>query len=376
MKRTIATLTAVVVAGSLVAACSRADADTADTTIAATTTEPAATTTASTTTTSTSTTTTSTSTTTSTTTIPPTTTTTLPPIDRMPLTGTPIDDLALIPDRPALVVKMPNNRQALPQTGLNEADIVFEEIINDNLTRFASVFHSQGSTPVGPIRSGRFQDIDMLLAFNRPLFAWSGGNDSVEAAIDASNLIDIGPGKGNGYYRRSGRGGAPHNFFADSTEALWANTPPEYEVPDVVFPYLRPEEPVTGDPATTINVTLDSIDAEWRYDAESGRYYRWQEGSPHPTELTGQVWADNVVVFVADYTPNPADGTPNAATIGNNPVYIFTGGTVREGIWLRFAQTDPYAFYDNLDDGNELGLQAGRTWVEIPRNVDGVVTWS
>ncbi|MGA0218911.1 MAG: DUF3048 domain-containing protein, partial [Ilumatobacteraceae bacterium] len=95
---------------------------------------------------------------------------------RMPLTGTPLESADEIPNRPALAVKMPNNPQALPQTGLNEADVVFEEIINDGITRFAAVFHSQGSDPVGPIRSGRAQDVDILSNLNSPLFAWSGGN--------------------------------------------------------------------------------------------------------------------------------------------------------------------------------------------------------
>ena len=64
---------------------------------------------------------------------------------RMPLTGRPLVSVGDIPDRPALAVKMPNNRKAMPQTGLNEADIVFEQIINDGVTRFVAVFHSQGS---------------------------------------------------------------------------------------------------------------------------------------------------------------------------------------------------------------------------------------
>src|SRR5690606_17075522 len=84
-----------------------------------------------------------------------TTTTTEPPT--WPLTG------AGVPEQPALVVKV-DNVDAEPQAGLNQADIVFEEIVEGRATRFAAVFNSQEANPVGPIRSGRTQDVDLLLS--------------------------------------------------------------------------------------------------------------------------------------------------------------------------------------------------------------------
>ena len=121
------------------------------------------------------------------TTIPETTTTTIPVV-RNPLTGAPAADESIL-NRPALVVKIDNHPRARPQWGLNQADIVFEENV-EQLTRFAAVFHSQGSDPVGPIRSGRQQDIDLLGSLNHPLFAWSGGNQQVTSAIRKSWLLN------------------------------------------------------------------------------------------------------------------------------------------------------------------------------------------
>jgi hypothetical protein len=107
---------------------------------------------------------------------------------------------------------------------------------------------------------------------------------------------------------------------------------------------------------------------------------RFQSGSEHLTENSGQVSTENVVVMAANYLQSPIDAnTPDAQMLGVNPVYIFTGGTVRTGVWLRWASTDRYAFYENLDDPNnlnELRLQPGRTWIELPRTVDGTITWS
>ena len=150
-RRTIA----VVLVLATLAACSSGDAAEPTTTRAnpttTSTTTPASTTTVARSTTTTTSSTTSTS-----------TTTTLPEVLRMPLTGEPVSSADQIPARSALVVKIDNHPRARPQSGLNNADIVFEEIVEGTLTRFAAVVHSLDADPVGPIRSGRSQDVDML----------------------------------------------------------------------------------------------------------------------------------------------------------------------------------------------------------------------
>ena len=72
-----------------------------------------------------------------------------------------------------MVVKI-DNVDAEPQSGLNQGDIVYEEIVEGRATRFAAVFNSKESNPVGPIRSGRTQDINLLGNLNDPVFVWSG----------------------------------------------------------------------------------------------------------------------------------------------------------------------------------------------------------
>jgi hypothetical protein len=313
-----------------------------------------------------------TTTTVPTSTIPVVTTTTIPDRLRMPLTGQPLASISEIPNRPALAVKIPVNGR--PHAALNEADIVFEQIINDNFTRFAAVFHSTDAEVVGPIRSGRSQDVNLLEAFDEPLFAWSGGNPGVTQLIRNSALNDLSAVFTSGYYRRSGRSN-PNDLYS-STDALWAQTPEDFNVPPVVFPYLRNGEALTGDPAENIEVTLDDIDVRWEYDDDSGRYFRWQNGSQHDTEAHGQVWADNLVVMFTNYSSSSIDGNPEAQTLGSNPVFVFSGGTVRTGVWLRFLPEDGFAFFDNIDDLNPIGLVPGRTWAELPRNRDDVLVWS
>lgn len=364
-----APLASVLVAGLALAACSGGD-DTADTTVAATAPD------------------TTVAPTTAATTVPGSTVastsapaTTVPDVLRMPLTGEPIEDASEIPDRPALVVKVPTYpSSARPQAGLNKADIVFETIINDNVTRLIAVFHSDGTgeNPVGPIRSGRAQDISLLAMLNTPLMAWSGGNASVTRAFEdaaaAGTLVSLNHVRGSTdlYFRRSGKS-SPNNLYSN-TDLLWSAAPDDAEPPHTVFPYLTPGTEPTGDPAEVIDVMLDSTDVRWEYDAETGTYLRWQDGSQHNTEDSGQVVADNVVVMLMDYGVNRFDGNPDMQAYGSNPVLIFSKGTVRTGVWLRFGPDDGYGFYDNVEDLNELGLTPGNTWVEFPRNQAGVVT--
>lgn len=364
-------LALILTAGIVAASCSGGDDDAADAapSQAVSSTAPATDPTMTTTTASSTTTTVAPSTT---------TTTTIPDIPRMPLTGDPIDDLSAVPDRAALVVKISNYPQSvIPQAGLNAADIVFEEIINDGATRLAAVYHSDDVDPVGPIRSGRAQDINLLLSLQRPLYAWSGGNPAVTRAIRDSELIDLSAVNGSsGYYRRSGRSDA--NTLFSTSEALWAQTTDEAGRPTPVFPYVREDDELTGEAATQIAVQMDDTRLVWEYDEESDGYVRTQNGREHTTETADglePVWAKNVVVMLADYGVNTFDGNPDAQVLGTNPVYVFTNGIVQEGVWLRFMPEDPFQFFDNFDDLNPLPVQPGRTWMEIPRNVDDVISW-
>ncbi|HEX4982113.1 MAG TPA: DUF3048 domain-containing protein [Ilumatobacteraceae bacterium] len=302
------------------------------------------------------------------------TTTTLPEVLRMPLTGDPVSSADEIPDRPALVVKIDNHPVARPQAGLNNADIVIEEIVEGQLTRFAAVFHSVDADPVGPIRSGRSQDVDMLGPLNGPVFAWSGGNAGVRNLIRNSDFINLDAGFTPGYYRRSGRGGAPHNLYS-STEALWLNVPADKMVaPPGIFAYLRPEETFTGEAATTIDLPMAGILVRWEWDADDGVYRRFQNGNSHDAEGAGQVVADNIIVMGVEYHPSAVDRrSPEAQTLGSGPVYVFADGMMRVGVWIHLDRLNPYGFV--APDDSAIGVPPGRTFIELARNEENFVTW-
>jgi Protein of unknown function (DUF3048) N-terminal domain/Protein of unknown function (DUF3048) C-terminal domain len=296
-----------------------------------------------------------------------TTSTTIPEILRQPLTGEPVASAADIIARPALIVKIDNVPAGRKNhTGLANADIVFEEIVEGQATRLAAVFHSQSADPVGPIRSGRTQDIDLFTSYNQPLFVWSGGNANVTRAINESTLINMGPNNAQGYFR--GPGSAPHNYY-NSTDTIWLQTPPEQPgPPGQQFTYLRPEETFKGDPSAGTSLSVGSTKVDWAWNAEIGKYDRSQNGDLHVDKTYGQVSATNVIIMGVEYQPSAADRrSPEAQTVGDGPVFIFSGGKVIEGRWQREFNLFAPEFFDL--DGNRIALTPGNTWVELATEV-------
>ena len=289
------------------------------------------------------------------------TTTTVAPDPIYPLTGIENPD-PVIAARPALIVKIDNAGGARPQSGFNEADLVFEEIVNDHITRFAMVFQSGDSDPVGPIRSGRLQDVALFTALEHPLFAWSGGNATVTNEINNSELVNIGPSRAPVYYRAKDRR-IPHNLYSKTAD-LYTQTPPFAPAAKQQFTYRAPGASAAGTPSAGVEVTLDSIDVEWAWSAKDGVYYRKMEGNRHMDRNSGQVSTNNVVVLAMEYDPG-ISGSPDAQTLGKGEVFVFTGGNFIHGTWSRGDIHDPFALV--ADDGKTIQLEPGRTFIELPR---------
>jgi hypothetical protein len=346
--RPLAGLTALAL---LAAACGGGGDDSADSTVPSTSSSTTTTTTMKPTTTSSS-----------------TTTTTVPLTIRQPLTGEPLDSADQIVQRPALVAKIDNNAAAVPNhSGLAVADIVFEEVVEGRTTRFAAVFHSQSSDPIGPIRSGRTQDIDLFTSFFFPLFVWSGGNPGVTRAINDSTLINLGPNTARGYYRGPGR--APHNLYT-STDVIWEQAPGDEPItPRQQFTYLEADESFAGDPTSGVKARIGSESVEWTWNPEVGKFDRSQRGRAHDDKLFGRIRSTNVIVMGVQYLPSRVDrNSPEAQTLGSGPVWVFSDGKLTTGSWVRDVNTEPLVFM--TADGEPIALAPGNTWIELADNSD------
>jgi hypothetical protein len=298
------------------------------------------------------------------------TSTTVPAGPTYPLTGLPLTDPAAA-NRPAMVVKIDNHPDARPQSGLNEADIVYEENV-EHLTRFAAVFQSNMAEPVGPIRSGRTQDVDLLGSLNKPIFAWSGGNPKVSAAINGSDLVPVNETRaGKAMFRNKNRS-APHNLYG-SMSALYTFAPADAAAPAQQFLYRPGGASPAGEGSDGVKVSMDGIRVHWQWDAASGTYLRFSDDKVHKDAINDdQVATNNVVVLNVDYKPSPADpSSPEAQTEGFGVAWVFSGGKVIKGAWVRADRLQPFSLQD--DAGNPILLTPGRTFVELARGGKSVI---
>ena len=290
-------------------------------------------------------------------------TTTTNPIVVNPLTGEPAADESIL-SRPAMVVKIDNHPKAQPQFGINQADIIFEENV-EKLTRFAAVFHSLGSDPVGPIRSGRFQDINLLGSLNKPLFVWSGGNPKVSSAIRNSDLVDLSytvANKDGGFGRNSDRP-APHDLFAE-TSKLWTLAPDGSGAPPQQFTYRTASD---AQPTSALNVagvklSMDGVKVRWDWDATDETFVRLQNEEPQVDSDDVQLNVRNVVILEVEYTNSYS---PTSKTLGGGKVTVFTSGVAITGTWERDNRLVPFTLKDA--NGAIIKLNPGRTFVEVAR---------
>jgi hypothetical protein len=316
-------------------------------------------------------------TTTTTSTTLATTTTAPPPV--YPLTGLPVDDLAKL-TRPALVVKIDNadgngaGNQARPQMGLNQADVVYEEMVEGSVSRLAAVFQSNDSDPVGPVRSARTTDIAVFTPLHNPLYAWSGANVDFAAIIRDSALVDVGYDAHSDIYHRRDNHAAPHNLYT-STPELFSLAPPDAVPPSPLFAYRTAADvPAAGAaPVGSVNVSFGggggSAPADWTWDTASGAFLRDQKGTPHVDEAGVQVSAQNVVIeFVSYHNTGYIDPSgapvPEGDLVGSGDCWVLTNGTIVMGTWTK-PTIDAITTYTDAA-GAPIKLTPGRTWVELP----------
>lgn len=315
-------------------------------------------------------------TTTTTTTTLPVTTTTQPPVGPVaPLTGLRLGEGAPV-GRPALAVKIDNldapGESALPPAGLSRADVVFEEIVEGNITRLVAVFHSKDPGRVGPIRSARTTDVHLLPQLGRPLLAWSGGNEGVAGAVRSSPfLIDVGWDAVPPAYARDRNRRAPHNLFADGN-ALLARAPVDAAAPPPLFFFRNSGQALQHGANPSAGVDLSwggggvTSPVRWTWDEQLRLYRREQRRRPHVDEDGAPIVAQNVVVLVTDYGRSAADiRSPEALTVGGGEAFVFTNGAQIHGRWERAFEGVPAALF--ADDGVPILLTPGQTWVELPR---------
>jgi len=279
-----------------------------------------------------------------------------------PLTGMP----AVVPAnaaRRAVTVKIDNNSEARPQAGIDKADVVYEEF-TEGITRFVVVFQSSDAPWVGPVRSVRPADPNIVKPLGGPLI-FSGGSPAVLDIVRNSGITLVTENDTDTLKRRPGRS-APHNLYtntADMFRKAGAGTAP----PAFGF-FMKPGDksaPPGGTPATSIRLApAPSVTANYLWDAGAGVWKRTTDGKPHMLEGGAQISPTNVIVQFTPYSGFPADQKVRfPQVIGSGDALVFVNGTQVKAKWSKPSMGSVTTYTDL--SGKPIVLAAGQTWVHL-----------
>ena len=284
-----------------------------------------------------------------------------------PLTGLPATDGTS--GRPALVIKVGNNdSRSLPHVGLEVADVVYEAHIENGVTRFLAVYHSEVPLRVGPVRSARSSDIDLIGNLDRPTFAYWGSNEGVgnevEAAVDQGTFVGM-TTTGDGqhfFFRAEGRAEMPYDGMVDSAAIAVASTG---SPPDPIFAFGP--LPASAIPIRGLRWSAPRRTIDWVWSHSAARWARYHQGVPLLDNLGVQLATDNVLVLFVDYRRSAADlMSPQALSTGSGDGWLLRDGTGTGVTWSRPFAADRWILADD-DTNAEVFLRPGRTWVALAR---------
>lgn len=295
-----------------------------------------------------------------------------------PLTGLPVDDLAILDRRPILVKVSNYPRTGRPHAGLSSADIIFEYYIGEMFNRFLAIFYGSDSSQVGPIRSGRLVDAQLtqmyqgILVYGNAdarvdeILAQQLGNRAVPTKfgvcppICGTDTHDVaGIFVDTGYLSASA-----HDMGIDNAR------------PNLNGMYFQQEPPNEGLKADTVAIQYAKINrGEWHYDPESCTYLRWIEELDEDDNLYmaplvdrnsgNQLSFSNIIILSTFYVEY--NRTMHNIDLENNQAgqraLLFRDGNLYEGLWRSNGIDHPLQFLDQF--GNPLPLKPGKTWVVL-----------
>jgi hypothetical protein len=281
-------------------------------------------------------------------------TTTLPPV--APLTGS-LSNAAFALAHSALWVKIENTPDARPQSGLDIADVVYEEVVEAGITRFWAVFDSQAPDVVGPIRSVRMMDPDVVTPL-RGVVAYSGGTEDNVALIRSAPVVWVDETNAGAAFFRDANRYAPHNLYG-YTSQLW-QLGGQPVPPPPLFSYVPNGEVCAGDPVQSMHLGFSNgYDPTFSFDAATDAWPRSYGTTPFLMTSGKQVAPTNVIVQFISYAGIGGDGE----LIGSGEAWLFCDGAVSRGSWSKTSAQSPTQFTDSA--GNPMRLHPGQTYVEL-----------
>ncbi|UQA96760.1 DUF3048 domain-containing protein [Streptomyces halobius] len=266
---------------------------------------------------------------------------------------------------PVLAAKIDNVGPARPHTGLGAADICYVEQVEGGQTRILAVLSSQLPPKLGPIRSARESDIELLRQFGEPALAYSGAQSGLNPLIAAAPLYALPPGKApDAYFRDSGRS-APHNLYL-RPERLLGHAPEASEAADIGFRFGA--APTGGRQETEYTVRYPDSRFDFRWSPADKKWLVAMDGVAARTTDGGRITVSTVVVQRvavrdSEFRDRWGSVSPFTETVGSGTALVLRDGKAYDARWSRDGERDGTTF--TTPSGEPLNFAPGQIWVML-----------
>jgi hypothetical protein len=273
-------------------------------------------------------------------------------------------------DGPILVVKIDDTAAAHPQAGLEDADVVYIEQVEGGLTRLAAVFSSKIPDVIGPVRSARISDIELLEQFGRVAFAYSGAQSKLLPVIAAANLENLGAQRqGRDIYADDPARSAPTAMMLQAKTLMGKVAAQGSSIAiSKKIGWNFGDLPETGTPISSVNVSwpASSYDVTWSQSQE--RWLLSNRGSPDLAASGIHLGPTSFVIQFVSITPSEyydkfGGVTPFSATVGNGKGFVLRDGLAIEAVWNRPTAQSGTSW--SLPTGEEILFAPGQVWVAL-----------
>ena len=248
---------------------------------------------------------------------------------------------------------------------IEHTDLVVEELVEGGLTRYVAVWQSDVPPEIGPIRSIRPMDPDIISPLGG-IVAYSGGQFRFVEAMKATNVYNAIHGRSDTadiMYRTTTKR-SPHNVLVRAPQLIVEHA--DIVAPGQQFAFAADLAGSTalreGSPTAKIKLRFGAPSTpSWNFDPASGRYLRFQAGEADLDGAGAQLSAANVIVI---RVPIGNDGgVPKTELIGSGEAWISSGGSTVHATWRKGSQRALIRLVD--DTGTVIRLAPGNSWIEL-----------
>lgn len=271
-------------------------------------------------------------------------------------------------DGQVLAVKVDNTVFSHPQVGLQAADLVYVEEVEYGLTRFMAVFSSKYPKEVGPIRSARISDIEILRQFGTPAFSYSGARPTMQPLLAAARLYNVsGDVSGEGYWRQAGRT-APWDFFGHP-KVLLSRAPKASTAPDIGFTF-NTQTPPNGRMVRSVAAQWPDSKVSFQWSRSDQRWLLTSDGEHAMAGEGGRLGASTVIVQsvreeASQFTSSNGGVTPKIYTVGQGKAWVFRNGRMWRVDWSR-PDADGGTTWTYR--GRPFPMDPGQIWIVLLSN--------